>query len=198
MAGNLTTADYALFISLFSLTLSLFGFIWNVWSKFIYPKPRVRINVALVLFDDAKQQLNFFPPGKNFLSRLENDFLSSPVLRIYASNSGPGEVKLGVPIAERGRPNGPRVEGYAQFGEFVKYPHMIQLSSKEAGLDQSLKPSEDIAIYVPTSKEELVQLNPVRIGFFDSFGRKHFCRRSEVRHLRKVAQAYFSRNNIGP
>ena len=194
----LTTADYALLISLFSLALSLLGFIWNVWSKFLYPKPRVRISVALVLFDDAKQQLNFFPQGKQYLPRLGNDFLSSPVLRIYASNSGPGEVKLGIPIAARGRPNGPRAEGYAQFSEFVKYPHMIQLSSKEAGLEQSLKPSEDIAVYVPTSKEELDALNPIRIGFFDSFGRKHFCRRSEVRHLRKVAQAYFERPKSEP
>lgn len=41
---TLTTQDYALAISLFSALLSIAGFAWNVWSKFIFPKPRVRVS----------------------------------------------------------------------------------------------------------------------------------------------------------
>lgn len=43
MAEAWTTSDYALVISLFSATLSLAGFGWNVWSKFIFPKPRLEV-----------------------------------------------------------------------------------------------------------------------------------------------------------
>ncbi|QOZ09558.1 hypothetical protein [Bradyrhizobium sp. CCBAU 51765] len=32
------TADWALIIGVFSLVVSAAGFLWNVWSKFIYPK----------------------------------------------------------------------------------------------------------------------------------------------------------------
>lgn len=39
----MTTADWALIISLCSFLISLAGFVWNVWSKFIYPKPKVRV-----------------------------------------------------------------------------------------------------------------------------------------------------------
>jgi len=38
------TADWALVIGLFSLVVSVASFIWNVWSKFIYPKPVVRVS----------------------------------------------------------------------------------------------------------------------------------------------------------
>lgn len=44
----MTTADWALVISICSAGISLAGFIWNVWSKFIYPKPRVRVNFSMV------------------------------------------------------------------------------------------------------------------------------------------------------
>jgi hypothetical protein len=44
----MTTADWALVISLLSAATSLAGFIWSVWSKFIYPKPRVRVSFSMV------------------------------------------------------------------------------------------------------------------------------------------------------
>jgi hypothetical protein len=39
-AGDMTTADWALVISLCSVAVSLAGFVWNVWSKFIYPRAK--------------------------------------------------------------------------------------------------------------------------------------------------------------
>ena len=43
----MTTADWALIISLCSLLLAMAGFVWNVWSKFIYPKPKVRVSIGV-------------------------------------------------------------------------------------------------------------------------------------------------------
>jgi hypothetical protein len=34
----MTTAVYAFVLSIFSFVVSLAAFVWNVWSKFIYPK----------------------------------------------------------------------------------------------------------------------------------------------------------------
>jgi hypothetical protein len=45
----MTTADWALIISLCSLLLAMAGFVWNVWSKFIYPKPKVRVSIGVYL-----------------------------------------------------------------------------------------------------------------------------------------------------
>jgi hypothetical protein len=36
----MTTADWALVISICSAIVSLASFVWNVWSKFVYPSRR--------------------------------------------------------------------------------------------------------------------------------------------------------------
>src|SRR5437016_14515453 len=46
----MTTADWALVISILSAAVSLAGFIWNVWSKFIYPKPILRVYFSMMGF----------------------------------------------------------------------------------------------------------------------------------------------------
>ena len=49
----MTTADWALIVSLFSFFVSLAGFIWNVWSQFIYPRAKVRAYIAVMLIFDG-------------------------------------------------------------------------------------------------------------------------------------------------
>lgn len=44
----MTTADWAFIVSLCSVAVSLAGFVWNVWSKFIYPKARLRTSISIV------------------------------------------------------------------------------------------------------------------------------------------------------
>ena len=45
----MTTADYALIVSLCSAFIALASFGWNVWSKFIYPQPRLTVSVSVSL-----------------------------------------------------------------------------------------------------------------------------------------------------
>jgi hypothetical protein len=40
----MTTADYALIISLVSLLMAVFSLIWNVWQKFIFVKPALHVS----------------------------------------------------------------------------------------------------------------------------------------------------------
>jgi hypothetical protein len=81
----MTTADWALTISLGSLIISLFGFIWNVWSKFIYPKPLVKTSISLMTV--------YSKSG------------SGPdCITLSATNFGPAEVTLYTAIAKKPKP----------------------------------------------------------------------------------------------
>src|ERR1700716_2639944 len=47
MREILTTADWALVISLCSAAISLAALAWNIWAKFIFPKPTVRVSFSV-------------------------------------------------------------------------------------------------------------------------------------------------------
>jgi hypothetical protein len=79
----MTTSDWALIISLCSFAVALSSFIWNVWSKFIYPKAKVRV---------AFQASIIFHPG---YPEHESEFLS-----LVATNLGPGDVLLHSSVEE--------------------------------------------------------------------------------------------------
>lgn len=72
----MTTADYALIVSILSLMISLGGLAWNVWSKFIFPKARVRVSfqVMTAYGVDARPQLTR--------------------MSLSATNFGPGQVRM--------------------------------------------------------------------------------------------------------
>jgi hypothetical protein len=44
----MTVVDWALVIGLFSAAIALASFVWNVWSKFIYPKPKVQMSFGYI------------------------------------------------------------------------------------------------------------------------------------------------------
>jgi hypothetical protein len=43
----MTTHDYALIISLFSIAISIGALLWNVWQKFIFVKPTLQVSFGL-------------------------------------------------------------------------------------------------------------------------------------------------------
>src|SRR5258708_7638206 len=73
--GEMTTADWALVISIISAIFAAASFLWNVWSKFIYPKPVVRVSFAMV----------------TIMQRGAEDI---EVLQLGATNMGPIEATL--------------------------------------------------------------------------------------------------------
>jgi hypothetical protein len=72
-----STADWALIISLCSFAVALSSLIWNVWSKFIYPKAQIRVTFQATMI---------FHPGS---PDHKQEFLT-----LTATNHGPGEVTL--------------------------------------------------------------------------------------------------------
>lgn len=78
------TSDWALIISLFSLLLSLAGFIWNVWSKFVFPKPRVAVSFMVMHVVGSDQRQRF--------------------LSLDVTNFGPSEVTISCAVARPRKP----------------------------------------------------------------------------------------------
>ena len=80
------TADWALVISLCPLFVALASFVWNVWSKFIFPKPTLRVSFGMVTA--------FHPQRGSEPNPVRALRLSS------ATNMGPEEVVLRSPPIE--------------------------------------------------------------------------------------------------
>jgi hypothetical protein len=74
---TMTTADWALVISIISALISLAAFVWNIWSTFIYPKAKVRVSFGMVS-----------------ITAIGSPDPVSKVLALSVTNMGPGEVTL--------------------------------------------------------------------------------------------------------
>jgi hypothetical protein len=74
-ADIVTTADWAIVISICSAAVSLASFVWNVWSKFIYPKPVVRVSFQM-------------------MRTVQSGRAVEEILVLMATNMGPAQVTL--------------------------------------------------------------------------------------------------------
>lgn len=165
-----TTADYALIVSLSSATLSLFGLGWNIWSKFIYPKPRLEVSISFTIA---------VGPGTDHLP---------PVISVVATNHGPSEITIQSLV---GLVRSQRVftkRNRALFRTFDNWPFSLATSlGNGAGLPKRLPVGERCTVYVPYKGEDYGAIET--IGFADGFGREHFAagrsRRNFLKHLKQ-------------
>lgn len=75
VATAMTTADWAFVVSIFSAIVSLVSLAWTVWSKWLHPKPKIRIGFAVMHIIDEN--------GK-----------SPPFLEANATNFGPTDTTI--------------------------------------------------------------------------------------------------------
>lgn len=157
------TADWALVISILSAIVSLAGFVWNIWSKFIYPKPTVRVSFTMVQIIEAN-----------------SDYIPS-VLRLSATNMGPGEVSLRNALVEF-RGHFYQVEGLGLLSTLDNYP-IHQDTTRGylgAGFPAKVAVGEDFSAYLVPAHERLAKGDYQRIGVTDSFGRSHWAPRRDI------------------
>lgn len=170
----MTTADWALIISLGSLAISLAGFVWNVWSKFIYPKPDLRISARVMhLYSHAGRR-----EGPPFIS-------------LDMTNHGPGAITIhhaqvrcrrerfrkaewGMinPIADLSAPD----VGVGPFG---------------GGLPKKIEVGESFALYFPYQRDTFLREPLVKLGCRDTFGRNHWVRPADLTKLLRKFSADF-------
>jgi hypothetical protein len=164
-----TTADYALILSLIAAFISLANFGWSVWSKFIFPKPRLKVKLTHVIA--VGHQIEDFPNA----------------IGATAINYGPTDLTL-IALVGWVSPASPFSKSRrAVLRAFDDYPNSLNATiGASVGLPIRLKPGESHTIYLPETPKIFREIR--NIGFSDGFGREHFSDRQGKRILRELSK----------
>jgi hypothetical protein len=176
---EMTTADWALIISILSAVVSLASFVWNVWSKFIYPKPAVHVS-----FTDIQVVSSDPTHGRQALC-------------LQATNMGPAEVTLYAALLGQRRilQRHPRRLGLLQPLHNWPYQTNVSLGPFGNGLfPKKLNIGESFSVYFTRNHEGIAESNNTDIGFSDTFGRYHWAPRKDFQKIQRAIRAY--RNDI--
>jgi hypothetical protein len=175
----MTVADWALVISLCSASISLAAFVWNVWSKFIYPKAAVRVGFSYV---------SVLHPGER---SLDYDLLS-----LSATNMGPGEIKLHNALVRKRR-RFFRSQGHGILNRLLSANHRNQSDGPfSGGLPKIVAVGEVFSVYFVPNHTSLLEDSYDRIGFSDTFGRLHWAPKSQITKVRPSIREAIQR--MGP
>ena len=167
----MTTADWALVLSIFSFAVSLEGFVWNVWSKFIYPRAKVRAYIAVMLVFDGDGT----PPRKT--------------ISLSATNYGPTDITL------RSHP-AKRRQGFLWFRRNRHLALINPIAHPDSdtptgwfapGFPKKLAVGEGVTVYFSAEapKRWVEEADLYYFGFSDTFGRLHWCSRANAKKFRK-------------
>lgn len=165
----MTTADWALTISLSSMVISLAGFVWNVWSKFIYPKPRLRVGFG---------HFTYIVPGEE---------RGPSTLAISVTNFGPAEVTIKLAIGAKKR-------DWSKWGrqqQGILNPIADPFKGIAAGpfgdglLPRKLGVGEQAHFHLGVHKSFFQKDKLVAFGVMDTFDRKHWAPRQDVDSVRR-------------
>lgn len=167
-----TTADWALVVSLFSFAVSLAGFVWAVWSKWVYPKARVKVSMAVM----------------QLISEDDDDYY----IGFYATNFGPSDTTLKL-LVNRWRPDGwawrfklgNRRWRYGVLMSTNNIDHAIRGAEgpMHPGLPHKLTIGGEFGTYTTHQHHRLRDLGVVDVGFTDVFGTTHWAPRRDIRKV---------------
>jgi hypothetical protein len=163
----MTTADWALAISLGSLVIALAGFVWNVWSKFIFPKPKVQVSFS-------------------YMTALIGDH-QVPVISLSGTNHGPIPVTLKMSMMWMKR-EGFRRRRFAVLQPWHNFPRRPATSVGPFGghLPKRLDVGEQHSVHFMPEHEAIAGDDYDDIGFVDMFGRHHWASRRQIRETRRA------------
>jgi hypothetical protein len=167
----MTTADWALVVSLFSFLVSLAAFVWNVWSKFIYPRAIVRAHIGVMLIFDGDGS-----PARN-------------TIQLSATNYGPTDITLQSHQAKRR-------QGFLWFRRNrhlalinpIAHPDSTTTTGWFApGFPKKLAVGEGVKVYFSADapKRWVEEADLFYFGFSDTFGRYHWCSLRNAKRFRK-------------
>lgn len=138
------------------MAIALGSLVWNIWSKFIYPKPKARAYINL---------MSLMPNPKNL----------PKVAQFTITNYGPGFITAHS-IYVRINNGWFKNKGYAMLNPLSNYPASYTASNGpfSGGLPKKLEEGEQFALYFPLS-QEWINSNVCDFGFSDTLGRTHWC-----------------------
>ena len=167
-----TTAQIALVVSGLSFALAFANFIWSIWSKFIYPKPKMQISIAFT-----------YALGGGYGDK------SPSAINLTATNHGPTEITLKAAIGLVGPKHGVGKTRRALLKAYRNWPYTSAETDfgEITGLPFRLPVGEQFSVFFPESLLENREIES--LGFTDGFGREHFADRKSNRQLRKTMRA---------
>ncbi|WP_313010928.1 hypothetical protein [Brevundimonas sp.] len=160
----MTTADYALIVSICSGVVAACSLGWNVWSKFIYPKPRLRIVFCAITIIDHVTAPEDRPR----------------YLAVNITNHGPIETTVhsfSVKFS-RGRFKKPQFAYITPIHDILR-PE-IGIGIFGGGLPKKLAVGETFSLYFPFIADSFARDPLSRAGVSDVFGRFHKISRSDI------------------
>jgi len=162
----MTTADWALVISILSAGVSSLALGWNVWSKFIYPKPVLAVSFSI---------MNIYDEGGT----------SDPFFNLTITNHGPIQATVTHSYA-RCRRGWLARSSLGLINPLSHFPHDLKSTQGpfSGGLPKKLDVGEEFALKYWYGKNWIDE-KPTAIGVRDSFGRVHWCGRRDVREAQK-------------
>jgi hypothetical protein len=171
----MTTADWALIISICSAIVSLAGFIWNVWSKFIYPKPDLRVHFAM---------MGFIGDGP----------WRDPFLNLTITNHGPIPCTITHAVIEVDD----RAKRTVKRG-LINPLRDISISIEDTdgpftNLPKKIEVGEEYSLRFWSGENSFMEAEVKRVGVIDTFGRDHWCKRRQATH---VQAEYFKMRDDG-
>jgi hypothetical protein len=172
----MTTADWALTVSIMSAVLSFFALAWNVWQKYIFVRPAVYVGFGVYQIMQRS--------GPNTMKP------TSELLQVTATNMGPGPVIIHTLICRKRRWTW-RWKRRFELGTLnpihgdptSKTP--IGIGPFAGGLPQKLDAAEVKGFFMPYDKDCLLKDNVNRVGFVDTYGRMHWCTRKQMKRARE-------------
>lgn len=168
----MTTADWALIISLLSFSVALAGFVWNVWSKFIFPKPRVEVGISFVgVYEEGKEMEN--------------------LVSLTAVNHGPSQATLYHALMQSERSLFRSKRSFGILNPLNNYPaQYYTIGPFGGGLPKKVDVGEQFAVYFIPDHPEIADGKWSKIGFSDTFGRMHWASRRQFEKVRQEVRDY--------
>lgn len=177
---QLTTADYALIISLVSAFISLAALAWNVWQKYIFVLPRLQVSFGIGAVYNRRG------PDENTAQR------GGSLLSLTATNLGPGPVILhSCVVGERRRF---RLRTSGLINPIDGDPTSATPTSRgpfSGGLPARFDAGEVKSFYFPYNAQCCLSEGIKRIGVHDTYGRTSWCRGRDMRKAMKKFREEF-------
>jgi hypothetical protein len=172
----MTPSEYALFISLASIFISIGALLWNVWQKFIFVKPILQVSFGVYNILQPTSAELAVPSGRRLLS-------------MTVTNMGPGPVVLYVCIYKQ------KAHWWARTTVGTLNPihgdpinqQPTSLGPFSSGLPTKIDVADTKTFYFPYAKDCFLRDGLHRVGINDTYQRNTWCRGCD---MHKANRAY--------
>lgn len=174
---TMTTHDYALIISLFSIVIAIGALLWNILQKFIFVKPNLQVSFGLW----------------HVMQHTSADVATRSghrLLVLTVTNMGPGSVVLYACIGKMKAHWWTREKVLCTINPIHNDPtdpNPISIGPFSSGLPARIDAGDVKSFYFPYEKDCFLREGLARVGINDTYRRNTWCR---GRDMRKAHRAY--------